>query len=561
MIPPASGVKIELHPCALKSGKFNFKKPCYHAGMNKDDFEKLQEAYTLRGIALHQLHERVASLEEEIVRLKELLRLQQERLFGNKSEAGSAILHSPTSAMEGTHSTPSIPESKTTVVKSHVRHTPSRGNRQLDTRHLPKYTVVHDLPDAEKNCPCCGGALHVIGQDKSRQLEIIPVQYCVIEHIRLKYGCRPCESVVMAPKPLAPLPKAMAGASLLTDVALNKYQYHLPLYRQSKIMQSHGITLSDKTLANWVMASGDALMTIYEAMWVILKHRYLQVDETPVKVLKTNKKGYVWAYFAPNVGKGLAVFEFSLTREGSVANERLKTFKGLIQTDGYAGYAALRQRDGIVGFGCLSHARRKFSEVVKISGDQQGIAAEMIERMKPLYALEARLREANADHRTRKRLRQKMARPILKGIHRWLRSIKKHVLPKSKLGNAIAYTLKQWFYLISYLRHGMAEIDTNYVENIIRDIALGRKNWLFMGNEECGKIHALWYTLIISSILNDLNPRVYIHYLLTKVHQLRRGEIDPISLLPDRINNKELENFALEQIEFGKKMLSLFNTS
>jgi len=135
------------------------------------------------------------------------------------------------------------------------------------------------------------------------------------------------------------------------------------------------------------------------------------------------------------------------------------------------------------------------------------------------------------------------------------------VLPKSKLGQAIAYTLKQWPYLVAYLRHGMAEIDTNYVKNKIRDIALGKKNWMFIGNEDCGKIHALWYSLIISAIINELNPRVYIHYLLTKVHQLRRGEIDPISLLPDRIDIKELERFAAEQIEFGRKMLTAFDTS
>ena len=189
-----------------------------------------------------------------------------------------------------------------------------------------------------------------------------------------------------------------------------------------------------------------------------LKNRYLQVDETPVKVLETNKKGYVWAYFAPNVGKGLVAFEFSLTREGSVANERLKSF-----------------------------ARRKFSEVVKISGDKWGIAAEMIERMKPLYALEARMREAGLDHRTRKRLRQKIAFPILKNIRRWLRSIKNKVLPKSKLGTAISYTMKQWPYLVAYLRHGMAEIDTNYVENKIRDIALGKKTGYSLAMKSMGK--------------------------------------------------------------------------
>src|SRR3990167_9398943 len=527
--------------------------------MNTNDFEKLQEAYSIRGVEINQLQSQVDFLKSENSRLKELLKLQQDRLFGKTSETSESILNAKkeTLSSEQSQSAPL----KTTQVASHTRTIKGRGNRQCDFDQLPKYTVVHDLPDDQKNCTCCGGALHVVGQEKSEQLEIIPVQYCVIEHIRLKYGCRPCESIVMAPKSPAPLPKAMAGASLLTDVILNKYQYHLPLYRQSKIMKSHGITVLDKTLSNWVMASGDALLPVYDALWVILKNRYLQVDETPVKVLKTNKKGYLWAYFAPNVGKGLVVFEFSYTREVSVATERLKTFKGLLQTDGYAGYESLRKRDGIIGFVCLSHARRKFSEVVKISGDAEGIAADMIERLKPLYALEARLRESNAHHRTRKRLRQKIARPILKEIHRWLCSIKDRVLPKSKLGKTIAYTLRQWPYLIAYLKHGMAEIDTNYVENKIRDIALGKKNWLFMGNEDCGKIHALWYTLIISAIINELNPRVYIHYILTKVHALRKKEIDPLTLLPDRIDMKALEQFSKEQIEFGQKMLSVFNTS
>lgn len=526
--------------------------------MIQNDFEKLKESYDLRGVELKKLNERVSSLEEEVMRLKELLQLQQERLFGKKSEASNNVAPP---VVDGATSNEPVVEPKTTTVGAHTRIIPPRGKRQLDTSTLPKYTVIYDLTDAEKNCTCCGGVLHLIGQEKSEQLEIIPVQYCVIENIRLKYGCRPCDSIVMAPKPPAPLPKAIAGPSLLTDVALNKYQYHLPLYRQSKIMQSSGVTISDKTLTNWVMASGEALLKVYDAFWVILKNRYLQVDETPVKVLETNKKGYIWAYFAPNVGNGLVAFEFSLTRKGSVANERLKTFNGLLQTDGYAGYEALRHRDGIIGFGCLSHARRKFKEVVKISGDKLGIAAEMIERMKPLYALEARLREVKADHRTRKRLRQKIARPILVGIFKWLRSIQPKVLPKSKLGKAISYTINQWPYLVAYLRHGMAEIDTNYVENKIRDIALGKKNWLFIGNEECGKIHALWYTLIISAIINNINPRVYIHYLLTKVHALRRNEIDPLTLLPDRIDIHALECFITEQLDFGRKMMNGFNSS
>jgi len=233
--------------------------------------------------------------------------------------------------------------------------------------------VIHDLTQEQKVCTCCGKPLHFIGQEQSEQLEVIPTRYCIIKHIRMKYGCRPCNVIIMAPKPLAPLPKAIAGPSLLTDVILNKYQYHLPLYRQAKIMKSYSTSISDKTLANWVMAIGEGPMPIYDALWVVLENRYLQVDETPVKVLKTNKKGYVWSYFAPNVGKGLVVFEFSNTRSGGVAFDRLKKFNGLLPTDGHAGYNGLRNRDGIVGFGCLPHARRKYSEVVKISGDKHGI--------------------------------------------------------------------------------------------------------------------------------------------------------------------------------------------
>lgn len=523
--------------------------------MDPNDFETLQTAYTLRGIELHQLHERVSSLEEEIAQLKEMLKLQQERLFGKKSEASQHQPSPPESGDEITSTNDALTNSgNVTNVTAHTQRT--RGKRQLDTTNLPRHTVIHDLAEDKKACACCGGMLHLISKEVSQQLEIIPARYCIIENVRMKYGCRPCGTIVMAPKPEAPLPKAIAGASLLTDVVLSKYQYHLPLYRQSKIMNSYNVTISDKTLANWVAATGEALFKVYDVLWAaILKASYLQVDETPVKQLDTNSKGYVWTYLAPGLGKGLIAFEFSETRAGSVAVERLKSFNGLLQTDGYAGYTALRKRDGIVGFGCLSHARRKFSEVIKISNDKHGLAAEMIERMKPLYGLEARMREAKLPHRTRKRLRQKIAFPILKAIHKWLRSIKPRVLPKSKLGKAIDYTLNQWPYLIAYLRHGMAEIDTNNVENKIREIALGKKNWLFIGNEDSGKIHALWFSLVISSVMNKINPRVYIHYLISKIHEIRRGQIDPITLLPDRIDCDELQRFATAQIAFGKKMM------
>jgi transposase len=515
--------------------------------MNQTDFQKLEMAYNLRGIELDTLRERVTSLEEEVARLKELLKLQQDRLFGKKSEANLGT--NEPGIVDPANTDPNT----VVTVASHTRK--KRGPRTLDTINLPRYSVIHDLPLGQQICNC-GNPLHFVRDDISEQLEVIPVRYCIIEHIRKIYGCRSCDTIKMAPKPAAPLPKAIAGPSLLTDIIVNKYQYHLPLYRQSKIMKSYGIDILDKTLTNWVMGCGDGLLPMYDALWIILENPYLQVDESPVKLLETNKNGYMWTYFAPLIGKGLVVFEFSETRKGKVAFNRLKDFKGLLQTDAYTGYGPLREKEGIIGLGCFSHARRKFSEVVKISGDGHGLAAEMLVRMKPLYELEARLKDMNAPHRIRKKLRKKIARSITKEIHKWLLSIKPIVPPKSKLGKAITYTLKQWPYLIKYIQHGMAEIDTNFVENKIRDISLGEKNWLFIGNKESGKIHALFYSLIISAVINALNPRVYIHYLLTKIHDLRLKTIEPITLLPDRVDRKKLQEFATEQIEFGRKILN-----
>jgi transposase len=425
---------------------------------------------------------------------------------------------------------------------------------------LPQHVIEHDLNEADKICHGCQHPLHLIEKERTAgQLEILPQRFYSAVHVRYKYGCHTCQTIQMAPKESAPLPKASAGASVLTEVLINKYQYHLPLYQQSKMMASLSVIVPDNTLGNWVMQIGQALMMLHDAFWeAILASRYLQVDETPVKVLKPEKKGYLWSYFAPWVGKGLIVFELSLTRSGSVAEKRLNSFKGILQTDGYNGYKGLRDREDIEGLGCITHARRKFSEVVKITKNQGGIAHEALERLKPLYELEANMREKEYSFHTRKRLRQKIAWPILKDFHAWLKKTFPRVPPKSQLANAISYSLNQWPYLIKYLRHGMAEIDTNWVEGEIRNIALGKKNWMFIGHEDSGKIHALFYSLILSAILNELNPRLYLHYLITKVHDLRRGLIDPASLLPHTIDQAALKNFADKLLVNAKEILDQF---
>lgn len=508
-------------------------------------------AYALGGALVEakgkiiNLEEKNRALESENARLKEQLQLAKQRHFGQKKESGDSA-----AVVEAT-------EPELEAIAGYVRKKKVKScGRVLDTSQLPRFTIWHDLQAEEKYCTDCQGPLHLIGKETSEQLELLPQRFYVAEHVRCKYGCRQCQTLKMAPKAPGPIAKSLAGSSVLTEVIVNKYHHHLPLYRQSKIIESYGLLIPDNTLANWVSQVGDGLMVLYEALWEAIRESgYLQVDETPVKVQKPDKKGYLWCYHAP--GSGLVVFEMSLTRSGFVVETRLADFKGLLQSDGYAGYQGMRQKRDVAGLGCFTHARRKFVDVFKISKDPHGIAAQAIAKLQPLYDLERRMREQGiTEPRIRKRLRQKIAWPIVKDFLHWLKQVRPKVAPKSQLASAINYTFNQWPYLIAYLRHGTAEIDTNWVENQIRPVALGRKNWLFIGNENSGKTHALFYSLLASAVLNGLNPRLYLHYLITQIHPLRLKQVTPLSLLPHNIDTALLKHFAQHTLEQGRKVLS-----
>lgn len=519
-------------------------------------FIQVQDFYYTK--IINEYANRITCLEQGMERFKEQISLMQHQLFGKKSEKNTSREQESTVDPNTSTTDPHAAENTRIIVARHTRKkgVKSKG-RLVDTSALSRHQFYHDLAEGDKQCRVCQEALVKAGQDVSEQLEIVPARLYVAEHIRYKYICRKCECWVMSPKPPAPIPKALAGGSLITDIVVNKYQYHLPLYRQSKIFLNEGAVIPDNTLAHWITQTGEGLMPVLEAAWkVLLSTRYLQVDETPVKMLHPDQTGYVWVYLAPRVGKGLIIFDFHLTRSGSIPEERLSTFKGLLQTDGYGGYKTLRQREHVTGCGCLTHARRKFDEVLKISKNKKGLAAEVLERLKPVYALEDRMRTMQVNDHTRKRLRQKYAWPLLKALHSWIKKNKSSVPGRSKLSTAIQYFLNQWPYIIRYLRHGSVEIDTNWVENDIRPLALGRKNWLFVGHTDSAKIHGLWYSLIISAVKNDINPRTYVHYLLTKIHDIRTKVIDPATLLPHNIDRAELKIFAEKQLLLAKEVLN-----
>lgn len=522
----------------------NLKKFWYHFYVVKKE-EKLKITAILSDIPAEKValieslftekDSQIKALEKEINWLKEQFKLAQHRKFGRSSENSQTLQMEIVFNEDGCIT--ELPEKDEVEQITYTRRKPKTRGRQLDTSKLPREQQLHDLRDDEKIC-VCGCQLKKIGEDISEQVERIPEQYKVIEHIRPKYVCPSCEIVKAAPKPECPIPKCMAGTSLITDVIIKKYEHHLPLYRQSKILLQAGLEIPDNTLGNWVMGSAEVLAPLDEALQQqFLKIGILQADETPVKVLKPDKSGYLWAYHSCQPGNRFVLFEFSLTRSGDNVNRRLKDYQGLLQTDGYSGYNEQRKRADVIHFGCWDHARRKFVEVIKINGNNKtGKAGEMLEIIDKLYEVE---REAKDNSfMERKGIRQEKTKPLLELIHSKLQKI--NAPPQSALGKAVQYALNQWSCLSRYVGYGEIEISNCWVENQIRPFAVGRKNWLFVGNEVSANKSALLYSLIQTCKLNQIDPRRYLMFVLNQVHKMRRKEIDPETLLPQFIDKKLL---------------------
>ena len=477
----------------------------------------------------------ILSLQAENDSLKEQVKLIRHKQFGKQSEQTHSVqttlsLFDDNESDEVTETITPILASKIQVVYERAKK--NKNGRNIDTSNLPREQIIHDLTDAEKICSC-GCQLTKIGEDKSEQLELIPAQLKVIEHITPKYTCRDCETIKTAKKQESPIQKCMAGASLIVDVIIKKYDHHLPLYRQSKIFKQDGIDIPDNTLGNWVMGSADVLLPLKKAMreQIILSH-YLQADETTVKILCPDKKGYMWAYQSLDPDNKFILFEFDLTRCASVPENRLKDFKGVLQTDGYVGYQNIGKKEHVIHIGCWDHARRKFVDAIKVSDNKTGVANNCLTLINSLYDIERDIKELSNE--IRYETRQKKSKPILSKIFQIAKTIK--ALPKSTLGSAITYLKNNEKYLRKYIEHGNAQISNILTENQIRPFALGRKNWLFVGNEESANKSALLYSLIQSCKINKIDFRKYLVYVLNHAHAMRRGDIDAKSLLPQFID-------------------------
>ena len=396
---------------------------------------------------------------------------------------------------------------------------------------LPAVDIRHDLESTSCSCGC---AMRHIGDDVSQKLDYTPGTLTVENHIRPKYVCDTCKTLNQAPVPPHIIDKGLATTGLLASVLVMKYADHLPLYRQEAIFERAGLRIARSTLADWVGACGAQLEPLVDALRdCVLSHSVLHADETPLNYhhhqKKAVKRGYVWAY-APGEFESLKaiIYDFKPGRSGAYAREFLGDWRGSLMCDDYAGYKALFASGQVIEGGCWAHARRKFHTIYETNSST--VAEQALKQIQLLYQHEAVAKGLSPPDRLA--YRRQHLRPVLDEFETWLHAQQTLVPPNSAIAKAIRYTLSNWTALMRLLDNAQMPIDNNTVENLIRPLAIGRKNWLFAGSEIAGRRGAAIMSLIHSAKLNGLDPQAYLKDVLERLPTHKAKDID--ELLPHR---------------------------
>jgi transposase len=356
--------------------------------------------------------------------------------------------------------------------------------------------------------------LHVIGEERSSELEFVPASLFRRERVRVKLGCRRCQDkVIVADAPARPIEKGLAGPGLLSHVLVSKYADHLPLYRLEDIFARHGVKLSRQTMSDWVSQCSALLAPVVTEMArQQMRAPVIHTDDTPVPVLDPGKgrthRGYMWIY---QDDAGNAVFRFTRTRNGSGPAAQLGDYKGYVQADAYSGYHELFEGGKAVEVGCWAHARRRFFDAQLT---EPVLAPQALALIGELYRIEHGASALNLDANDRKTLREQKSREVLDRFKSWLDDKSFSVLPKSPLGTAITYARNQWTALTAFLADGRLPLDNNAAERALRPVAIGRKNWLFAGSDKGGHAAATIYSLVYSAKLLGLDPWRYLRDVL-----------------------------------------------
>lgn len=396
--------------------------------------------------------------------------------------------------------------------------------------HLPRETIVHTPTDC--HCPDCGGAMRRLGEDISEVLDLVPGYFKVIRHVRPKFSCARCARVIQQPAPVRPIDRGMAAPGLLAQIIVAKYADHCPLYRQQGIYRRAGVELDRATLAQWVGAASNLLEPLVESLGGYVRAAYkLHADDTPVPVLDPGrgktKTGRLWTYVrddrpAASRDPPAVWYRYSPDRKSEHPQAHLRGFRGILQADAYSGFGPLYESGQIVEASCWAHARRKFYDIYVV--DRSPIAAEAIERIAALYAIERDIRGMLPAQRAR--VRKQRAAPLLAQLRAWLSMTLQKVSAKSELAGAIKYALVRWTALTRYCDDGRIEVDNNSAERSIRPIVLGRRNYLFAGSDAGGERAANIYSLIGTAMLNAMDPYLYLRHVLERIaeHPIHRIE-------------------------------------
>lgn len=412
--------------------------------------------------------------------------------------------------------------------------------------HLPRERVEYDLTDDEKACPCCHHQMHRMGEAVSEQLHI-EVKAKVLQNVRFKYACRHCDRtgintpVVLAPMPAQPLPGSIATASTLAFALVHKYVDGTPLYRLSQAFERAGVPISRGALGHWVIGSSERhLSRIYDALKLRLRAQPLvHGDETTVQVLKEKDReaastSYMWAYRSgEDSNEPIVLLDYQPGRGQIYPQAFLGDYRGILMSDGYTAWRTL---EGATHLGCMAHSRRRFVDALKTRKKGGGPPEQALKFFEQLYRIEsqARVEKAEAGETQAeciRRFRRQHSVPILNALKAWLDDIAPKVLPDSKIGDAVSYTLNQWEYLTRYTQDGRMPIDNNLLERDIRIFATGRKSWLFSDTADGAKASAVVYSIMLTCRACGIEPLAYLRHILSELPQ-RASDADISDLLP-----------------------------
>ena len=482
---------------------------------------------------ISELEDKIALLENEKAELlaklfwfEERFRLEQHKRYGRSSEQTIPEQQSLFNEAEALDSL-KIEESEPTVEEIiYKRKKKQKGHREEMLKGLPVEVVEHKLTEEEQVCDLCGGKLHEMSAEITKEIEIIPPKVKVIEHRRLVYACGDCEKneettpVITAQMPKRTLPGSIASAATIAYVMIQKYLFGVTLYRQETYWKQIDIEISRQTMANWlILASTRWLSIIFERMHQLLLRRdIIHADETGLQVLhepgrSASSESYMWLYRTGRDGPAIVLFEYQTTRARKHPQKFLQGFKGYLCTDGYQSYEGLQN---IINVACLAHVRRKWDEALKSLPkevrDKPCVAKEGLHFCNRLYSIEHEFEASSSEERYKGRLEK--SKPILDEFYKWLKYQRPRVTPKSTTGMAINYCLNQWDKLSNYLLDGRLYCDNNISERSIKGFVISRKNFLFCNTPSGATSSAMIYSIIETSKANNLKPLEYMTYLL-----------------------------------------------